>query len=225
MEANSLPNVGWLISQLEDPFLMFPLEGVVSSLTETLNNAQEHKWRGMGPWGLSRKFWTVEMEHYHEEVGYLAGAVFVLGQAAITQTISLLTKMGTYAQAHGVIPTDKKAKMIAHASVDQETNLSKILLIDAVANYFKHVPEWPDSWDPAEAKGVQAETMKAVLQLGLAPADPADNLEHAIGRLGTSHSDPKSIPNCIQEWREAWARVLYAAFGLADPNEPITSDR
>ena len=74
-------NVRWLLDQLEDPFTLFPIESVAGTLFEAVDVAEMRIADIMGSWEVARKFWSVEAEHYHEEVGLLVGAIFVLGQA------------------------------------------------------------------------------------------------------------------------------------------------
>jgi hypothetical protein len=212
-------NARWLLDQLEDPFTMFPVESVADTLFESVDEAEMRKTECMLPWGsVARKYWSVEQEHCHEEIGLLVGAIFVLGQAAITQTVYILSELRTHPQGQSVIPKKKACKLIAHASTEDKTNLSKIVIINAVSNYFKHVYEWPEQWSIVPTKGPQPKTIDIVVQLGMKPGEMTDNLLLAAERLGLCHSHPRALARSIQEWREGWARGLYASFGLPDPN-------
>ena len=202
---------------------MFPVETVADTLFEAVDDAETRKAERTGPWGVARKFWSVEEEHYHEEVGLLVGSIFVLGQAAITQTVSLLGELRKHEQAKAVIPEDAPGKLASHAENEVQTGLSKIVLVNAVANYFKHVYEWPEHWDVALAKRAQAKTIAIVLQLGMSPGEMTDNLLLAADRLGLCQSNPRAVAGIIQQWRERCARVLYPSFGLPDPNREIES--
>jgi hypothetical protein len=219
MTTTSVRSVPWLLEQLEDPFTIFPVEDVADTLFQAVDETEARKAEHTDPWwGVNRKFWSVEQEHYHEKIGLLIGAMFVLGQAAITQTVSILNELSKHPQAEGVVPSNKTRKLVAHAATEAKTNLSKIVIINAVSNYFKHVYEWPEQWDVATTSGTQAETISIVLQLGMRPEKgPADNLLHAADCLGLHRSDPRALARCIQEWREGWARMLYASFMLMDP--------
>jgi hypothetical protein len=218
MTTTSVRNVSWLLEQLEDPFTMFPVESVADTLFEAVDGVEIQKAETMDPWwGVSRKFWSVEEEHYHEKIGLLVGTLFVLGQATITQTISILNELRKHPQAQGVIPEDKTSKLVAHAATEITTNLSKILIINAVSNYFKHVYEWPEQWDIATTTGSQAKTIRIVLQLGMKPREMTDNLLFAADCLGLRSSNPRALARSIQEWREGWARMLYPSFNLTDP--------
>ena len=214
----ALRNSRWLLEQLEDPFTMFPIESVADTLFEAVDAAEIRKAERMGPWGVSSKSWSVEEEHYHEEIGLLVGAIFVLGQAAITQTVSILSELRRHPRAQSAIPENKASKLVAHAATEARTKLSTIVIINAVSNYFKHVYEWPEPWGIATKKGSQAETIDIVQQLGMKSGEEmTDNLLVAADRLGLCHSNPRKVARSIQEWREGWARVLYPSLGLPDP--------
>jgi hypothetical protein len=123
-----------------------------------------------------------------------------------------------------VIPENKTSKLVAHAATETKTKLSKIVIINAVSNYFKHVYEWPEPWSVEPTKGSQAETIGIVLQLGMKPGEMTDNLLLAADCLGLCRSNPRALARSIQEWREGWARVLYPSFGLPDPNREIGNE-
>src|SRR5262249_46167382 len=146
MTTSPVQYAGWLLDQLEDPFTMFPVASVADTLFKAVDEAERGTWGH--PWdSAARKYWSVEQEDYHQEIGLLVGAIFVLGQAAITQTVSILTELRRHPEAQSVIPKKKASKLIAHAATEDNTNLSKIVIIDAVSNYFKHVYEWPEQWN------------------------------------------------------------------------------
>lgn len=215
MTTNSVSNVGWLLDKLEDPFTMFPIESVARTLLKAVDEAEMRKmdctW-----WGPSRKYWSVEQEHYHEEIGLLVGAIFVLGQAAITQTVSILNELRKHPEAESVIPKDKARKLVEHAATETKTNLSEIVIINAASNYFKHVYEWQEEWNTTQTKSYK--TIDILLKCGVTEGDLTDNLLRVADILGIIRSNPRSLATSIQEWREGWARVLYHLFGLPDPN-------
>jgi len=85
---------------------MFPVEDVADTLFQAVDETEARKAEHTDPWwGVNRRFWSVEQEHYHEKIGLLIGAMFVLGQAAITQTVSILNELSKHPQAQGVIPS------------------------------------------------------------------------------------------------------------------------
>lgn len=191
-------NVRWLLDQLEDPFTMFPIESVAGTLFEAVDVAERRKTDKMGLWGVARKHWSVEAEHYNEEVGLLVGAIFVLGQAAITQTVSILNALRNHPEMQSVIPEKKADKWVAHAATETTTKLSKIVIINAVSNYFKHFHEWPEQWRDVPTKDAQTKkTIEIVLQLGMKPGEMTDNLLLAATQLGLCASNPRALASSI----------------------------
>lgn len=218
----TISDARWLLNQLEDPFTMFPIESVADTLFGAVDEAEMRKADLVDSWEVARKFWSVEAEHYHEEVGLLVGAIFVLGQAAITQTVSILKALRNHPQVQSVIPESKEGKLVAYAATEITTKLSKIVIIDAVSNYFKHVHEWPKQWNDVPAKDSQTKkTIGIVLQLGMKPGEMTDNLLLAANQLGLCASNPRALASSIQEWREDWAKELYSSLGLQDPNKRV----
>ena len=215
--ATPLRNANLLLSDLADPFLMFPIETIADTLFEAVGEVQGRKFRDLGAYGVPRKYWTVEEEHYHQEEGLLLGAVFVLGQAAITQTTAVLNELKRHPEGSASIPTAKDQRMTDHATVDVGSGLSRIVIINAVANYFKHVYEWPENWATTAGQGPQASTISIALQIGMSPQNMADNLWIAARRLGLSGDSPRAIAQLIQGWREAWANALCPPFGRSTP--------
>jgi hypothetical protein len=200
----------WLLDQLADPFEMFPMQAVADTIADAVDEA-ETQMSEKGGWA-ARKYWTVETEHYHDEVGLLTGSIFVLGQAAITQTISILSELRKDGRAVALIPSNKLEKMSTHARTDISTNLSKIVIIDTAANYFKHVYEWSEGWDESLASRSQARTMSTARRIGMCPGSRTDNLLRAHRCLSASPVEARVIPNIIQDWRECWVDQLCLVF-------------
>lgn len=201
---------------------MFPVESVSDTMFAAVEETEARR-IGRRDWftPTARKYWTPEDDYDYEQVGLLIGAIFVLGQAAITQTVSLLNKLSTLTSGDNVIPTSKIAKLQRHASIETSTHESKLVVINAVSNFFKHHSEWPHAWDAGQTNGQQAETLRIVLQLGMkSDLEVTDNLFCAAKCLGLDSSNPKAVASSIQEWREGWARALYRAFRLPDPLAP-----
>jgi hypothetical protein len=158
----------------------------------------------------------VEKEHHYEKIGLLIGALFVLGQAAITQTESVLNELRRLPRGESAIPREKNSKLNQYAAKETTTKLSKVVIINAVSNYFKHGYAWPERWSIVAKNGSkrEAETIDIVRKLGMDPkSQMTDNLLVAADRLALDRSNPRALAASIQEWREGWARVLYPIFG------------
>jgi hypothetical protein len=168
-----------LLDKLADPFTMFPVEDVADTVFVAVEETETRKTERMGWWGVARKSRSVEDEHDHEKIGLLIGALFVLGQAAITQTESILNELRKYPEAERLIPAGKLEKLLKHAAEETNTKLSKLVLITSVSNYFKHAPAWPKDWNVVARNGTskEAETIFHVRKIGMSPeSEMTDNL-------------------------------------------------
>lgn len=199
-----MPHFRFLLDALEDPFEMFPMQAVATQLAALIDKSDEGRLERNGWLGVSRRFYSVEDEHDVAATLLLIGASFVLGQAAIAQAVSIATKINELAGRPSWLPHGRAALMSTAAPVHDGTGLSTIVLIDAVANYFKHHYEWPDAWE-GSARGQT--TIDIVRRLGFEPKSE-DNLPHAVRELGMTESDLSPMPMLIQEWREHLAEYL-----------------
>jgi hypothetical protein len=210
-----------LLDKLEDPFTMFPMQGAADALYAAVSDAEAGQIECTSPFeAAARKFWSVEKEYYHEKVGLLIGALFVLGQAAITQTESVLNQLRRLPSGQRAIPDTKEGKLRQYAALEGRTELSEIVIINAVSNYFKHGYAWPEDWNLVARNGSkrEADTIEIVRKLGMDPkSEMTDNLLHVAERLGLGPDNPRALTSSIQDWRESWARTLYPYFGLPDP--------
>src|SRR5262249_36782714 len=155
------------------------------------------------PWkGASPKYYTVEDEHDIAVSNLLIGSAFVLGQAAITQAVSIITRIYNLAAKPFWLPHGKTTLMSTEAPKHAKTGLSKIVIINAVANYFKHHYEWPDGWVGASPK--QQPTIDLLLRLGLLP-NGDHNLDTAVRELGVNTHDMAPLSVLVLQWRERLA--------------------
>lgn len=201
-------DVGWLLSNLEDPFEIFPLQGVSETLAQSVAASQEALYSNMGPWGVSRKYWTVKEEHLQAEISLLIGAAFVLGQLALTQSVAIIQRIRRDVYDTTGIPKTKPSILSWNADIHRRTGLSELLIIDACANYFKHQHEWPSDWDVTDGTPFQQRTIVIVRNLGLSPGDIAENLYIALQSLDISTGRIGVMGNKIQAWRERVAEHL-----------------
>ena len=199
-----MANVRHLLDTLEDPFELFPLQSVSAQLAELVNQAGLRHFERNGLYGPSRKFYSVEDEQDVAVEILLIGSSFVMAQAAITRAISIATKIRDLLEEPSWLTHGKESLMSTEAPVQDEIGMSKIALVDAVANYFKHHYEWPDNW--ADAGGAQ-KTIDAVVRLGFEPGSE-NNLSRALQALGMTDRDLSPLGTLIQEWRERLAAHL-----------------
>lgn len=211
-----MSNISSLLGHLEDPFEMFPIQSVLRSLAELTHAAEQSRFERADPGkSASPKYYTVEDEHDMAVVDLLIGSAFVLGQAAITQAVSIVTRIYDLAAKPSWLPHGKAALMSTEAAKHNKPGLSEIAIIDGVANYFKHHYEWPDAWIGASSK--QQSAIDLVLRLGLSPGGNC-NLNIAVRELGMSPQDMTRLPVLLQEWRErlaAYCRDQMNKHGIA----------
>lgn len=201
-----MSEISGLLSTLEDPFVLFPLQSVSKQLETLLGEADDQIAGRAGWWGVSPKYRTVEDEHDLEVIRLLIGSAFVLGQVAITQTVSIVTRLRVLTREPSWLPSGRANILKLEAVIHPKTNLSEIFLFDAVANYFKHHYEWPSDWVRA-ATPQQQRTIDVVSNLGLAP-EGEDNLYTALQNLGIKANNVSLIGISIQNWRERLAENL-----------------
>jgi hypothetical protein len=194
-----------LLDALEDPFETFPMQSVAEELSRIADRDAETPLERDGPVAYNpRSPYAVEGDHDIAVEQLLIGSTFVLGQAAISQAVSIATKINELTGRPTWLPHGRAALMSTEAVVHADTGLSTIILIDAVANYFKHHYEWPNDWTGSPRA---QSTIDIVRNLGLEP-DEAGNLRHAARELGTIGNDLLPVASLIQEWRERLAAYL-----------------
>lgn len=199
-----MTRIGALLSTLDDPFEIFPLDSVARGLAYLVSASDETIADRSGWWGVYRKYYSVEQEHHIEVITLLIGSTFVLGQTAITQTVAIARKLHSLAGEPTWLPRERRTVLRTEAAVHVETGLSELILFDAVANYFKHHYEWPDDWNQQRAERPQRRTIDVVRRLGLSPENREENLRTAVQSLGLTVSD-MALGARIQAWRERLA--------------------
>jgi hypothetical protein len=201
-------HVGYLLAAIEDPFQIFPLESVANNMGELVANSFRAISEQSGWYGVARRYYSDEQEHYMQKISLLIGASFVLGQAAITQTVALALKLGELVGKPSWLPNSRAEVLQTAATFHVKTRLSDLAIIDAVANYFKHHHEWPLGWDLGQAKGAQRNTIKIALSLGLSPESEEESLQAALQGLGLSERSMRTLGGSIRDWRDRLAEDL-----------------
>jgi hypothetical protein len=198
----------WLLEDLCDPFAIFPLQDVARSLKQSIEDSQEAFREREGPTGVARAFWDVPMELLNHGIGIAMGSAFVLGQAAITQGVSIVTRIRQLTNQHPSVPRNKRQLLETECYVAPRSGLSTMVIIDTGANYFKHHHEWPEDWHAHAGSPTQAHTMNDALRLGLSGQDLVGNMHAILHGLGLSVEDIHTVPMLVQKWRENVGRML-----------------
>ena len=205
----------WLLEELCDPFAVLPLQDVASSLNEAIKESQEAFFERGGPSGVARAFWDVPMEQLDHSIGVALGSIFVLGQAAITQAVSIVSRVRQLTNGHPAIPSRKRSILESQAGAMTDSGMSKMVVIDTGANYFKHHHEWPNDWyNAGDGSNRQSHTIQDALRMGLTGNDLTRNLWHIVHHLDADTRDLQAIPMLVHEWRERVARNFSQALNV-----------
>jgi hypothetical protein len=202
-----------LVEALEDELDQFPLSSVIRShaeLTEQALDAWSDHLRDLGHPG--RKFWDHPAELMYDEAGVLLGAMFVLIQAAITETVSIVKRIYELNGQH----INKNAVMSLETVVDSRSSLSYAATANGAANFYKHRFEWPDDW--RGATGQSQDTITLIRTLGMSSEqDLADNLLSAAHAIinPTDNKLADLAGLVVEQWRARLALYLRREFQLA----------
>ncbi|AGN82883.1 hypothetical protein [Pseudomonas putida] len=202
-----------LVQELEDELDQFPLSSVIRShaeLTKQALDAWSDRLREIGHPG--RKFWDHPAELIYDEAGVLLGAMFVLIQAAITETVSIVKRIY---ELNGQ-KINKNVVMSLEADLDSRSSLSYVAIANGAANYYKHRFEWPKDWHGAS--GQSQDTITLIRTLGMSPEqDLADNLLSAVHAImNSTDSNLADLAGLVvEQWRSRLALQLRGQFQLA----------
>lgn len=192
----------WAVSQLDDPFALFPLDALTRDATGRIDELWAAFQATQGFNGTGPRFYTVPEEQTLDQIDMLYGALFVLGQALITQSISLVLAAADTLGRPPAIPLAKDSIMRWGAPHRVAYRESTVVLINAVANYFKHRSEWPETWVSGNAN--QQKTIDAMVRMGFSPRDQRP-LASAYSYICTGRGEYGSLAGIIGSWREALA--------------------
>jgi hypothetical protein len=199
------PNIDYLIDSLEDPFETFALLQVLRSLGGLVNEVEEDRFRGNEPWGDSFRHYSVAEEHRIAVGEHLIGSAFVLVQACISQAVSLVKQMHKQAGEPTWIPKDKAAILKTAAPLQEDLKLSKILIINSVADIYKHHDEWTEKdWN---SENSQNPNIMLAKWLGMRPS-ACHNMAAALRALSVSHTKLEPLGDLVVKWREALATQI-----------------
>lgn len=142
----------------------------------------------------------------------LIGTAFVICQAHINSICSRACKIGEFLKDRGSGSTlvSKKAILGLGEPFRVGFPISKVELISAFANYFKHHDEWPWDWSDAPSGSAKA-TISAIEAAG-ATRGSSSNLENGLKVLGaTDLSQVTVLGSAIKAWVEMVHETAYNA--------------
>ncbi|MNU57337.1 hypothetical protein D3C71_464570 [compost metagenome] len=201
-----------LVQNLEELLDQFPLSSVIRShsmLTEEAFDSWSERIRQIGDPG--RRFWDHPAELMYDEAGVLLGAMFVLIQAAITETVSIVKRIY---ELNGLKIT-KGDVMSLEAEYSSESGFSYAAIANGAANFYKHRFEWPEDWLGASTQ--QKDTINLIHAVGMRPKqDLADNLLSAVYDITrASGGNAKDLASLVvEQWRARLVKRFRVEFAL-----------
>ena len=150
-------------------------------------------------------------EHYEavcddesDFVESLVGTAFVVAQAQITGVASSLKRLHDYAEEHGTsltTTTGGKDSIMRLASPELPgTGSTRIQVINAFANYFKHHDEWVGPWANLERRSLA--TARIVEAAG-GTANSTGTLRTGLEALGIDYDLLDQLHEEVSKWAEA----------------------
>src|SRR5262245_49249274 len=127
-----MPRIRFLLDRLEDRFEMFPFQSVSSELGGMVSNADQRRYDRNAPYGVADQFRSAEDDHDVAMTQLFIASAFVLGQAAVAQAVSIVTRVRELAGQPYRLPHRKADIMTAEAPLHSTSGLSKIVIVDAV---------------------------------------------------------------------------------------------
>jgi hypothetical protein len=206
------------VESIRDEFDWFGLDYSLKLIAGIVATTEKHL-SSLHDYSSSPKYRGPEQEMLQETVGILLGVCFVSAQSAMTRTISTLEELR---EAGAPIPFTDRRDLLRFASEELDSlNINQ--MIEGLANYFKHSDQWSRDW--VASNNNEAETIKAIIRLGLSPDRSSyDNIVLGAEKLGLGGAEgPKNLSQHIKRWRgrvaDAVEKLLSDA-GVHNPQRP-----
>lgn len=137
-------------------------------------------------------------------VDSLIGTAFVVTQTQITAIVSSVMRLHKQATADGrdLDSSDgtRDGIMRLGSPMADTSNFSRVQVIDAAANYFKHRDEWTNPWSRLNKQ--QDKTAKVILAIG-GRENSTGNLRRALNALAIDRDLLESLHAEVDGWAEA----------------------
>lgn len=148
-----------------------------------------------------------------EIIENLLGAAYVVCQAQITAVVQAALRAREQAVADGLSPSfGPSARDVRALGAPFDPSFSKVEVLWALANYFKHRDEWSRSTWTAPT-GPARQTVPVILAAGLQRSSTG-NLRQGAEALGnTAYEEMSVFQTIIQDWSETVRQRTRAVFG------------
>jgi hypothetical protein len=143
-------------------------------------------------------------EDESDVVEAIIGIAFVLAQTEIEATVKMAQRLHERATTDGRVLASTKSERWEILKVDSPpvvTNYTRVEVINAFANYFKHRDGWDWPWSRLKKKQ-EKETAIVIIAAG-ADENSNTNLRTALHALGIKPTDLKALLNEMFSWKKA----------------------
>lgn len=144
-----------------------------------------------------------QINYCFEQTENILGIAFVMAQTYITGTLADINEI-----VNGRTKINKEQMLKTCSDNLEGSEITKIELCDAMANYFKHHDEWK-SWSPTERN---RKTISILFAAGIKETDeyPCDKAASLL--WSNSNEDLEPLLELLTKWREAIIRNYVAQF-------------
>lgn len=214
MDSKTYCSIRRLLQELKDPFAIFPLQDVARSLTNLIAESQEAFNERSGPYGVARNYWDVPMEMLDDGIGIAIGSAFVLGQAAIEQSVSIAVQIRKLSKSQAIVDK-KRVLLVTGSQMSPSIQLSNMVIIDTAANYFKHHHAWPEDWlAMVNGTTTQKQTMEDAKRIGMSGHKLTNNMHQALSALSLGTHEVFAVPMSVHDWRDKLGTKFSTALGI-----------
>jgi len=138
-----------------------------------------------------------QINYCFEQTENILGIAFVTAQTYITGTLSDVNDI-----ANNGKKVNKDQLLKGYSDKLENSDMTKIELCDAIANYFKHHDEWAN-WSPTERN---RKTISVLIAAGIKETDeyPCDKAASLL--WSNNDEDLEPLLDLLTKWREATIR-------------------
>lgn len=141
----------------------------------------------------------------------LVGTAFVVAQTHITGIVSSIVRLHEYSAAHGTQLTTSNGKKAGVVQLESAhvaaSGFTRIQVIDALANYFKHSDEWKLPW--SNLAGQSLKTAEVIIAIG-GEENCTGNLRRGLKILGID----KDLLDLLHREVASWGERIIALYEL-----------
>jgi len=184
-----------------------PIRRVLDSLSDAVTAARKTVDHAQA--NFAAEHYEALYEDESDVLESMVGTASVAAQTQITGVISTLKRLHNYAARHEVALTtitgSKDAIMQLASSPLTGTTFTRIQVINAFANYYKHGDEWKTPWSNLNAL---SQATAEIVEAAGGTENSSGNLRTGLKALGIVFD----LLDCLHEEISKWAEALVAIY-------------